>query len=357
MFRRSLSNPTPMGDFMIPQEKSAAVTRGLRQAFGVTEFEDIRQMTKGHTSALKFRIVVQGRPYLLRIIMRTNSMLGPTRQFTCMKTAAEAGVAPHIWYTSTEDQIAITDFVEEAPFPATEALVRMPAVLQALHALPPFPEGVHSLDTSCMFLMHKGTALDGFIRKFQEAHILSGSESEDLFAWHAQVSAVYPQHDPDMVSSHNDLFKPDNILFDGRRVWLVDWEAAFLNDRYADLAVVANLVASDDAEERIYLREYFGQPPDPYQLARFFLMQQVVHMFYAMAFLLLGSSGDPVDQSEKLPDFKDFHRRLWAGEVNLADKDTKVAYGRVHWERLVKNMRQTRFNEALKLVADRQGCP
>jgi hypothetical protein len=27
---------------MIPQEKSAAVLRGLREAFGVTEFEDIR---------------------------------------------------------------------------------------------------------------------------------------------------------------------------------------------------------------------------------------------------------------------------------------------------------------------------
>ncbi len=29
---------------MIPQEKSAAVTRGLREAFGVTEYEDIRMM-------------------------------------------------------------------------------------------------------------------------------------------------------------------------------------------------------------------------------------------------------------------------------------------------------------------------
>ena len=70
-----------------------------------------------------------------------------------------------------------------------------------------------------------------------------------------------------MVSSHNDLFKPDNILFDGKRVWLVDWEAAFLNDRYADLAVAANLVVTNNAEERVYLQEYFGGPPDQYQLA------------------------------------------------------------------------------------------
>jgi len=337
---------------VIPQEYSAAVNRALREAFGTSDFEDVRMMTKGHM-ALVFRIVVRGSPFLLRIITRKNAVIGPEREFTCMQVAAEAGLAPRVWYTSTADQISISDFVEEAPFPANQALVRMPATLRALHALPPFPRGVNHLDTSCMFLLHPGPALDGFIQKFQAANILSQCESEQLFAWHAQVAAVYPQHDPDMVSSHNDLFKPDNILFDGNRVWLVDWEAAFLNDRYADLAVVANLVVANDAEEKIYLQQYFGQPPDDYQLARFFLMQQIVHMFYAMAFLFLGSSGKPVEQSERAPGFRDFQRRFWSGEVNLRDNEMKIVYGRVHWEQLVQNMRQPRFNEALRIVSDR----
>jgi len=280
---------------MIPQEKSAAVTRGLREAFGVTAFEDIRMLTKGQTSSLVFRIVVRGSSFLLKIIMRTDD---PTRHFTCMKAAAEAGLAPHVWYTSIEDRIAITDFVEEATFPVADALVRIPAALRTLHSLPPFPGAPNHLNTTCMFLINKGTAVDGFIQRFQAANILPEGESEELLARYAQLAAVYPHHDPDMVSSHNDLFKPDNILFDGRRVWLVDWEAAFLNDRYADLAVVANLVVTNNAEERGYLQEYFGQPPDQYQLARFFVMQQVAHIFYAMAFLLLGSPGKPIDWSE-----------------------------------------------------------
>jgi thiamine kinase-like enzyme len=37
-----------------------------------------------------------------------------------------------------------------------------------------------------------------------------------------------------MVSCHSDP-KPENILFDGQRVWLVDWHAAIVNDRYFDL--------------------------------------------------------------------------------------------------------------------------
>ena len=59
---------------MIPQEKSAAVTRGLREAFGVAEFEDIRLLNKGH-SALVFRIVVRESPFLLKVITRTNTIL------------------------------------------------------------------------------------------------------------------------------------------------------------------------------------------------------------------------------------------------------------------------------------------
>jgi aminoglycoside phosphotransferase (APT) family kinase protein len=335
---------------MIPQEKSAAVTRGLQAAFGVTEFEEIRQITKGRTSALVFRIVVRGHPYLLRIITHTNSMLGPSRHFTCMRIAGEAGIAPHVWYTSLEDQISITDFVEEVAFPAAEALVRMPALLRRLHALPPFPEGVHHLDTTCMFLMHEGPAREGLIQKVRESNALPKDDIEQLLAWHRQLSAVYPHHRADMVSSHNDLFKPDNILFDGRRVWLVDWEAAFLNDRYADLAVVANLLVANDAEERIYLQEYFGAPPDSYQLARFFLMQQLVHMFYTIAFLMFGSSGGAVNHGDKAAEFTAFNRRFWAGEVSLTDQETKFAYGRTHWERLVRNMRGSRFEEASRIV-------
>jgi aminoglycoside phosphotransferase (APT) family kinase protein len=343
-----------MEDSMIPQEKSAAVTRGLREAFGLTAFEDIRRLTRGHTSSLVFRIVVRGSPFLLKIIMRTDD---PTRHFTCMKAAAEAGLAPHVWYTSIEDRIAITDFVEAAPFPVTDALVRIPAALRTLHALPPFPGVLNHLNTSCMFLINKGTAVDGFIQRFQAANILPEGESEELLARYAQLAAVYPRHDQDMVSSHNDLFKPDNILFDGHRVWLVDWEAAFLNDRYADLAVVANLVVTNDAEERVYLQEYFGQPPDQYQLARFFLMQQVAHIFYAMVFLLLGSSGRQLNLRENAPDFRDFHRRIWAGEVNLADNQMKTVYGWVHREQLLQNMRQARFYEAVRIVSDRYACP
>ncbi len=333
---------------MIPQEKIDAVARGLREAFGVTEFEDIRELTGRLGANPVFRIVVRGSAYLLRINLRAGDL---SRHYTCMRAAAEAGLAPHVWYTSVEDRISITDFVEAVPLAVSEALVRLPALLQALHALPPFCSA--PFNTTCTFLLNRGPALDGFLQQFQAANLLPTTESEEFVARLAELTAAYPYDEVEMVSSHNDLFKPDNILFDGERLWLVDWEAAFLNDRYADLAAVANQVVTNAEEEIAYLREYFGAAPDQYQLARFHLMRQLAHLFYTMGFLFMGGSGRPIDWSESVPEYWDYQRRIWAREIDLSDKDVKIVYGRVQWERLRFNVRQPRYSEALKIISDR----
>ena len=334
---------------MIPQEKIAAVTRGLNEAFAVSTFDHIRDLTERPGSNRAFRIVVRGSAYLLRINTRAGDM---TRHFSCMRAAAEAGLAPRVWYASAEDRICITDFVEAVPFSATDALRRVPAALRTLHALPPFP--VASFNTTCTFLLNRGPALDGFLQKFRAAHILPEDDLEELLAQYARVATAYSSLDPELAPSHNDLFKPDNILFDGSSLWLVDWEAAFQNDRYADLAVVANMLVADEAEEQIFLQEYFGGSPLSCQAARFHLMQQLAHMFYAVAFLTLGSAA--IDWREAVPAYSNFQSRFWAHKVDLADNHSKTVYGRVHWEQLRHNLRQPRFDEALRIVSNRHAA-
>lgn len=301
-------------------------------------------MTKGLSSDLVFRIVVRGSPYLLRIMTRIDERMDPARIFACMRAAAEGGLTPFVRYSNAENGISITDFVEAVPFPATEALVQLPSTLRRLHALPLFPKTFNYV-----------TAHKGFIWRFRHAGLLPANEVEEVFSRYEKVCAAYPRLDSDMVSCHMDL-KPENFLFDGQRVWLVDWQAAFVNDRYFDLAVVANFLLTNDADELAYLERYFGQQPNEYQRARFFLMRQALHMFYATVFLLLGSAGKPIDQSGNLPSFRDFHRRIWAGEVNLADNNLKIVYGRIHWERLLQDTRQAQFEEALRIVSDNHSC-
>jgi hypothetical protein len=270
-----------------------------------------------------------------------NERNDPVRIFACMKAAAEAGLAPRVLYTNVEDGVAIIDWIETAPLPTTQALVHLAATLRRLHALQPFPKTFNYV-----------TAHKIFIWRLRTAGLLPEGEIEEVFRSYERICAVYPRLDPDMVSSHMDL-KPENILYDGRRVWLIDWTAAFLNDRYFDLAIVANFVVKSDPDERGYLCEYFGRPPNPYELARFFLMRQVIHMLSAAVFLLLGSTAKPIGPNNDRPLFRDFHERIWAGEVDLADNELKIVYGQVHWEQLLENIRHPRFEESMRVVGER----
>src|SRR5512140_328958 len=100
---------------MIPETKQPVVAHALQEAFGVNEIEELQPLSGGLSSALAFKIVVRKNPYLLKI-MRTEVISDPKNEFACIQSAADAGIAPRIWFASVEDRIMITDFVEAKPF-------------------------------------------------------------------------------------------------------------------------------------------------------------------------------------------------------------------------------------------------
>jgi thiamine kinase-like enzyme len=327
---------------MIPDAKRPAVMRALDETFGVHEYEDIRSTSGGQSSALAFRIVVGGKPYLLKT-MREEIISDPANEFACMKTASEAGIAPRIWYTSVEDRVLITDFVEAKPYPEDMAALLAP-ILRRLHSLPGFQKPA---------MGNYFNTMDGFVRRFQAAKLLPENATGELFRLYAELVKVYPRNDADLVASHNDL-KPQNMRFDGGRLWLVDWESAFLNDPYVDLAVVANFFVKDEAAEEDFLNTYFAEPAGKYRRARFYLMSQALHMFYAAFLLSLATrAGIQVDANmETALDFRDFHQRLISGEIDTLKPEAQVQYAKVHMNEALRNMRTQRFAEAVARVGD-----
>ncbi|HXP48836.1 MAG TPA: phosphotransferase [Bacteroidia bacterium] len=325
---------------MIPETKKEAVIRALQGAFGVSEFEDIKALTAGLSSALVFRMVVKGRPYLMKIITRTDAMADPTKWFGCMKVAADAKLSPRVWYTSIEDRISITDFVEAKPFPLNESIPVIAEMLRRLHALPPFPKVMDYINT-----------MGGFVTKLQNANMLPEGITEQLGKIYTQLSDTYPRNEEDMVSCYNDL-KPENFIFDGKQPWLVDWEAAFLNDKYVDLAVVGNFIVTNDKEEADFLKLYFGEPASEYQHARFYLMRQIMHISYVAAFLIFANHmGKQIDMNTEVLDFREYHNRIWLGEITFADNEPRIMYARVHLKQVMQNIQTPRFKESLRIVS------
>lgn len=76
----------------------------------------------------------------------------------------------------------------------------------------------------------------------------------------------------DLVFAHNDLL-PGNILDDGRRLWLIDWDYAGFGSPLFDLANLAANCGLDEALERHLLERYFETPADDTLYRRFAAMK------------------------------------------------------------------------------------
>lgn len=323
---------------MIPENKQTAVINALQTAFGVNSYEDITAISTGLSNALTVRIVVKNKPYLMKVA-RTDELSAPADYYTYMKAGAEAGIAPQVWYLSTQDNISITDFIEAKPFPINKAKEIMPKLISKLHKLPPFHKAVNYFDS-----------MDGIVQRLLAAKFLPYNLADEILKNYTRIKNVYPCHSEDLVSSHNDL-KPENYIFDGENAWLVDWEAAFLNDRYLDLAVVANFVVNNDEDEFQYLQNYFGEAPEHYIKARFFLMQQLLHVYYMSIFILYASRSVPIRVDNIKTNFRDFHKRMWEGEIDLSNDENKLQYGLVHMEQFLSNIKTERFENSLHIIS------
>jgi hypothetical protein len=82
------------------------------------------------------------------------------------------------------------------------------------------------------------------------------------------------------VSSHNDP-NPLNILFDGKRLWLVDWESAYRNDPLVDVAIVLDNLAPSPELEDMLLRSWLGRAPDEGLRARLASIRALTRLWYA----------------------------------------------------------------------------
>ena len=194
-----------------------------------------------------------GRSYVVRLC-EERSFLGIDRrnERVCQQAACEAGVSPDVVHY--EEGILVSRYVEartlcDEDVRDPDAIVRLAAAVRQLHDARfdvvgemlyfcPF----QTVRTYTATARRLGAALPADI----DALLRDARQSA------AEITAFHP------VLCHNDLLAA-NILDDGNRLWLVDWEYAGIGNPLFDLASIsANSRFSHDLEATL-LEAYAGR--------------------------------------------------------------------------------------------------
>ncbi|MBO9708575.1 MAG: phosphotransferase [Caulobacter sp.] len=315
--------PSPRTFPVLPADRHADIEAALNAAFCTAELDGVTPLTGGLSGAGVYRIRVGGVPYVMRIEGARDAFRDPHRAYACMRIAADAMVAPRVRHADPEAGIAIFEHIESQPlewgFPGgREALVvELAQTVRTLHEGPAFPPLIDYLD-----------GLEAMAGQVRASGLVPAAVLDPALARHAATARAWRALPPELVASHNDL-NPRNILHDGRRLWLVDWDAAFLADRWFDLAALANVFARAPDEEALLLKTYLGAPPQAADHARLGLARRINHLFYALAFLNAAAAERPgaVAPGGDAADFVALHEALGEGRPMLDTWEGRVAYG------------------------------
>src|SRR5262249_18892028 len=146
---------------------------------------------------------------------------------------------------------------------------------------------------------------------------------------------------------------PRNVLFDGTRLWLVDWETSFRNDPLVDVAVISHELAPAPELQDVLLQSALGCEPDRATRARFTLMRQVTRLYFACVILRgFGARAEPDPDLKALrPD--EFVAAVQSGRLRIGTPELLYEWGKMFLAAFHANLAAPDFEAALSEVASR----
>jgi aminoglycoside phosphotransferase (APT) family kinase protein len=315
-----------MSDDSLPALSTAQRERAraaITAVLGSTARVNVRPVTGGVSGAAVFLVEAGGRRFVLRMEGPASPLRNP-HQYVSMRFAAEAGIAPRIHYLDADDRVVMMDFIEDRPLQAypggAQGLAQaIGAMLRKLRALPLFSSFMDYPDIVDRLWTHvckTGLFADGVL-----------DAASQRLADNRKAYALEPQK---YLSSHNDIL-PRNLLFDGERLWLIDWENAFRNDPLVDLATALDNFAPSPELEEVLLVASLGRAPDRLSRERLALMRSLTRLFYAGVLFSASASAPRTTPDADLaaPTAAEFERAIRDGRLRAETPETSHVLGKM----------------------------
>lgn len=268
-----------------------------------------------------YRVDVAGASerFVIRLAGNDTHLLGISREVEHAATVAAAGVgvgAEVVAFLRPEG-ILVTRFIEgtavaDLDIHAPEVIERVADSVRRFHDGPAIPG---------LFVPLR--VVEAYRALARDNGVTIPPEYDLASAIGRRIELALVTHPIELRPCHND-FLPGNLIDDGTRIRVVDWEYAGMGDPFFDLGnfSVNNELSPD--EDEAFLRAYDGVDPRPDRLARLVLFRVV----------------------------SDFREAMWGvlqQGISTLDVDFRE-YAGEHFDRLLANAATPRFEHALSEV-------
>jgi aminoglycoside phosphotransferase (APT) family kinase protein len=288
---------------------------------GVVErFEPI---THGLSGAGVYAVTTSRGEFVLRVQGGKVETSFP-QQLRILRRAADSGVAPAVVHSDERARALVS--------------VRVPGVPVAIAlADPEQREPVFASVVDCLRRLHALDPSDVAERnptEYAHAALEAGRDRAGFPPWAASLApaidaiAEVLERDARRVVSHNDV-NPVNVLWDGMRAWLVDWEVAGLGHPYYDLAALAVFLRlSDDVALELCAR-HDGAPLDERSRTSFQALRRLVGLLGGLTFLTMvedlnvRTAPTPADA----PSLGDCYKAMRTGELDMQSPRGQASFG------------------------------
>ena len=212
----------------------------------------IQPLTGGLTNS-NYRVEVDGTPYFVRVPGNSTELLAVDRnnEYHNTKAAAEAGVAPRVFYYLPEHCVMILEFhngntMSKDVLNAPGMPTRMAEVIKRLHSGPRF------LTDFNMFRL-----TENYLKVCSEREIRIPDGYLDKIHVIQQIEKAMSVHPLATVPCNNDLLA-ENYLDDGKQLWIIDYEYSGNNDPTFELGNTCQEMQFDDNQIEEICAAYFG---------------------------------------------------------------------------------------------------
>lgn len=304
-----------------PVEEKSRIDFAVQQSFGISHWKFVSVLNNGLSGASVYKINIKNRPYVIKLDDISDKMFDLNRVYVILEKAALRDIAPPVYFTDTKQGVVLMKYIDAKPFPEVtpDSARQLASFFRQLHDAPSFSTWKSNFEK--LDYLYQQLPTD-----YQQSSLVQQGISK------AAYLKIHLSDPADIRPCHCDVHA-NNLLFDGRKYYLIDWQLATLENFYFDLAgAVGSFNFYDEVLYQLLLKKYFGREPDHDESEKFVLMRKFLEIYYGIAMIFFSSRNIkllPLSENDiaLLPEYFEFNKSIRENKISLSCSEIQQKFG------------------------------